>query len=284
MKVAIIGAGEMGEWFAKILKREGWDITITDEDLEKAKKVAKNLKVNYEKNNLTAAEGSKIIIVSVPIKKTPKIVKKIGQKINKNTLLMDIASVKTPTVETMKNLDTEAEVASLHPLFGPGAKNFENQNIATIEVKTGKIYEEFIKFLSNSGANLVKIGAEEHDKATAITQALTHFTLINFLSALQSMENPEVTEELSTPMFEKLTEVSKAFLNVEPKICGDIQTENKFAKNARKAIVKSSKSLEKNLENGKTGKIEKIFEKSRETIGIETIKSTYEKIYEEKDE
>jgi len=283
MDIAILGSGEMGKWFARFFKNKGWNVTITDKDHNKALKIAEELDVAVEKSNKKAAQGSQIIMVSVPIQSTVPVIKEIKDSLEKDALLVEIASVKKKIVEKMKDLEIESELASIHPLFGPGSKNLEGQNIASIKIKTGERYDNFKKTLTDSGANVFEMKAEEHDRITATTQSLTHFTILSFLSSLDSMADLEKAQKLSTPMFQKLLNLSKAFLSEDPKICGDIQTENIYAEEAQTKAKEASESLASAIKDGNMEIIEKIFEKYREKIGMEEIKSTYEKIYENED-
>lgn len=283
MDIAIIGAGSMGRWFAKFCEDKDWNVTITDKDDEKARKAVDEIGVETVEKNTKAVKGADIIIISVPIKETPNVIREVGSSINSDSLLLDIASVKEVVVDTMKKLDIESELASIHPLFGPGAENLEGQNIASIPVDTGERYEQFKKFLSDSGAQILEIGAEEHDKIMSVTQSLTHFTLLTFLSALDSMPNTEKAKNLSTPMFQKLLDLSKAFLSEDPNVCGDIQTENRYANKARSTTREACRSLDTALKVENTRVIGEILEKARKKISAEEIESTYKELYEEKE-
>ncbi len=282
MNIAIIGAGSMGKWFAKFCKDRGWKVTITDKNYDKASKVAEDLSVETSKNNKGAAKDSDIIIISVPIKNTPLVIREMEGILNDDSLLLDIASVKEAAVDTMKEIDVESELASIHPLFGPGAKNLEGLNIASVPVRPGEKYESFKKVFSDLGAQVIELDAEEHDKIMSVTQSLTHFILLTFLSALDSMSEQEKAKNLSTPMFQRLLNLSKAFLSEDPKVCGDIQTENRYAHMARSTTREACRSLDTALKVENIGVIEDIFEKAIKNIEPEEIESTYKELYKDK--
>lgn len=284
MDIAIIGAGVMGRWFSEFFEDKDWNVTITDKDDEKARRAADELGIETVENNTEAVKGADIIIISVPIKETPVVIREVGSSLNSDSLLLDIASVKEVVVDAMKKLDVKSELASMHPLFGPGAENLEGQNIASIPVDTGERYEQFKKALSDSGAQILEIEAEEHDKIMSVTQSLTHFTLLTFLSALDSMPDKKKAKNLSTPMFQKLLDLSKAFLSEDPNICGDIQTENRYAHKARSTIREACRTLDNALKAEDARVIEEIFEKARKQISAEEIESTYKELYEEEGE
>ncbi len=280
MKVTIIGAGSMGKWFTKFCKNRDWNVTITDIDNEKAREVADDLDVETAESNAEAVKDSDIIIVSVPIKKTPIVIKKLEDDLETDSLLLDIASVKEDAVDAMKEVDVKSELVSIHPLFGPGAEDLEGLNIASIPVNPGEKYEKFKETLKELGGRVLEMEAEEHDKIMSVTQSLTHFILLTFLSSLNSMSEVEKAKDLSTPMFQKLLDLSEAFLSGDPKVCGDIQTENRYSHMARSAVREACRSLDADLQVENTGVIEEIFENARENIDPEKIESTYKELYE----
>ncbi|KXA90299.1 hypothetical protein AKJ57_04270 [candidate division MSBL1 archaeon SCGC-AAA259A05] len=280
MKLAILGAGAMGEWFAKFAKNREWNVSISDIKKEKAQKVAEELNLKAVESNKKAVEEADTVLVSVPIKETPKVIKEVSDSLKSNALLLDIASVKEKSAEAMKEIDVDSELVSIHPLFGPGAKNLENKNIISIPVKAGKRYTELKKIFSNMGALVVEMEASEHDRLMSITQSLTHYTLLTYFSALNSMKGLEKTETFKTPIFQNLLDLTKAFLQEDPKLCGDIQTENRYSTMARSSLREACRSLDVGLKSKNTKPIEEIFEEAHDKIGSEELKTAYEKLYE----
>ncbi|KXA95863.1 hypothetical protein AKJ65_00405 [candidate division MSBL1 archaeon SCGC-AAA259E19] len=280
MKLAILGAGDMGEWFAKFAKNRGWEVSISDIKKEKARKVAEDLNIEAAENNKKAVEKADTVLVSVPIKETPKVIREASNSLKRNSLLLDIASVKEKSVDAMEEIDVDSELVSIHPLFGPGAKNLENKNIVSIPVKAGNRYAELKKIFSNMEARVIEMEAVEHDRLMSITQSLTHYTLLTYFSALDSMKGFEKAEKLKTPMFQNLLDLTKAFLHEDPKLCGDIQTENRYSNMARASLREACRSLDTGLKSKNTKPIEEIFEMAQDKIGSEEIKTAYEKIYE----
>ncbi len=271
----------MGKWFAELGKERGWNVVVSDKDQERARKVADDLGMEFGRNEEEAVRGADIVVVSVPIKETSRVVRKISVTLEDDSLLVDIASVKEEVVKTMEGLETNSELASIHPLFGPGAKNLKDKIIVSVPVKPGETYEALMSSLSEDGANVIEMGAEKHDKIMSITQNLTHFTLLTFLSSFEEMEYAEESKSFSTPMFRGLLDLSTAFLKVNPEVCGDIQTENRYGNIARKAFREASRKIDRALEEGDIKIIRDLFENFYDKIDSKEINSAYEKLYEE---
>ncbi|MEK7085406.1 MAG: prephenate dehydrogenase/arogenate dehydrogenase family protein, partial [Patescibacteria group bacterium] len=67
-------------------------------------------------NNKQLAEKSDIVIVSVPIDQTYKVIKEVLPYIRKDSALMDFTSIKEKPVKAM--LKGNCEVLGMHPMFG----------------------------------------------------------------------------------------------------------------------------------------------------------------------
>lgn len=284
MKLAIIGAGEMGRWFAKLFcNNSKWEVTITDKDKSKAEDVSGKTGAKISDNNKGAVEAADIILVAVPIEATPEVIKDVAPHLERDALLLDIASVKEKIVDTMKGLDVDFELVSIHPLFGPGADDLEEKNVISIPINQGKKYQILKKKFSEQDAKVIEMEATEHDRMMSITQSLTHFILLIYLSSINSMKDSLKTEALQTPMFKQLSELSKAFLKENPEVCGDIQTENKYSQKARSIVLESCRQLDMALRAKNINVISEIFEEAHGKIDAEEIEKAYQRIYEEEE-
>lgn len=281
MRISIIGIGEMGEWFAEFAENRGWDISLTDIDAERGKKMAQKLEANFHPSNKEAASRGDVVLISVPIGQTPKVIEEVSSSTKKGSLLVDIASVKERSVKKMREIETKSELASMHPLFGPGAKNLEGQNIITIPVKTGDKYDKFKSIMTEFGAKVEEMEASEHDKLMANIQTLTHSALLAYLSAFNSMDNFEKAIKYQTPMLKGLLNSCRAFLKEDPELCGEMQTQNQYGEMARETLMESCRSLKLALDSDNTDEIKRIFEESRKRLGMKDIKKAYKKLYEE---
>lgn len=281
MKLAIIGAGAMGKWFAEFAKNRGLEVIITDSERKKAQETANELGIEFSTDNEEATEDADMVMICVPIKETPKVIEELSDSLKKDSILFDIASVKEDAVAKMEELNVKTELVSMHPLFGPGANTLEGKTIISIPVNDGKRYQELKGLLSDLGAEIIEMEANEHDRLMAVIQSLTHFTLLTYLSALNSMKNSEKAKEFQTPIFKKLLDLSKAFLQEDPKLCGDIQTENKYSSIARSSVLEACRSLDVALKAENVKVIREIFEETNEKMDGEEIELAYEKLYEE---
>jgi len=280
MKVAIIGAGAMGKWFASFAKQNLGEVTIADINIAKARKVAKEVGIKAAEKCEDAVAQADVAIIAVPIAKTPEVVKSMARAMRAGSLLMDVASAKGDVVEAMNELDVEPELVSIHPLFGPGATTLKGKDFAAVPVKPRKRYAQFKNRLTELGARVTEMEAEEHDKVMAISQCLTHFVLLSYLAALRSMKEIKLAEKLRTPMFNSLLELAKAALAGNPDLYGEVQVMNKHAKLTRSILMEASRSLEVAFTAHDVKATRRIFDEALDLWGQSEAKAAYKRMYE----
>jgi len=267
----------MGGWFASLAGREGWEVYLFDLLPKRAEELARKIGGCRVATLKELGEKAEILLVAVPISSTPRVVEELAGMVGEGKLLMDIASVKGEVVRTMKGVKGRMELASLHPLFGPGARDLKNKTVISVPVRVGRRYGEFTRFLSSKGARVVEMGAEEHDRFMAVTQALTHFLLLSCAEALGELG---FEEKLSTPLFSSLLQLVRASLASDPLLCGEIQLLNPHSKEARRKLVGIMEELDRELSSGRTEKLRRILEHWGRKWRRE-VERAYEELYEE---
>jgi len=273
MRLGIAGAGAMGSWFASLARSEGWEVYLFDIVPERAERVARRTGARAVGKLEELGERAEVLLVAVPISRTPEVLRRLD---GRGELLMDLASIKGEVVRTLRGI-RGPETASLHPLFGPGARTLRGKTVISVPVRVGRRYREFLRFLSSRGARVVEMGAEEHDRLMAVTQALTHFLLLSCAGALEGMR---VREELSTPLFSSLLQLVRASLASDPSLCGEIQLLNPHSRRARERLLGVMGRLHRELCSGKTEGLCRILERGSRRWGRE-VREAYRRLYEE---
>lgn len=279
MKVAVIGAGAMGQWLAGFVKQNLGEVVVADVSATKAEQVAKELGIS-SKSVAEAAAEAKLVLVAVPISKTPEVIKSLAGQVQQGALLADITSVKSDVVEVMQTIEAKVELVSLHPLFGPGATSVKGKDFVVVPVKPGKRYAALKQRLIELGARVTEMEAEEHDRLMAITQCMTHFVLLAYLDALKSMKGLKRAEELRTPMFATLLDLAKAVLAGNPELYGELQVRNRYARVVRSSLLEACRSLDIAFSAGDAKSVRAIFKEALAPWGSAEVKNAYKRIYE----
>jgi len=282
MKVAVIGAGEMGRWLAKFFKRLG-EVILSDVSPSKARKVASELKITARATEI-AVRKADLILIAVPISKTPGVLMKVAKVARRGALLVDVASVKSEVVKTMEKIKEDVELVSMHPLFGPGASSLRNKDVVVIPVRSGERYQKFKKFLVKSGAKVTEMDADVHDRAMAMVQCLSHFVLLACIRSLVSLGGMKQAGGLRTPMFSSLTDLAKAALTGRPELYRELQVQNKYARVVRISVMEAFHSLDAAFTKGDLSTVKAIMKEALAQFGQEEVKRAYDKLYRQFEE
>lgn len=247
MQIGIIGFGNFGKLMAKHLVESGFDILVNDV----IDKTAECKEIGARFSSIEDTCKSRVIILAVPMESLEKMLENIKSKVSKDTLVLDVCSLKMFACESMKRiLSTDVEIIGTHPLFGPQSapKCINGMKIALVNVSARE--ETFLKvkeFCEGLGLKVIVTTAEEHDKQMAVSQALTHF--IGQTAKAMNLERVE----LSTKTFDDLMKIIDIIKNDTPALFNNMQTMNPFAKKSREEFVKEAEKLNSQLTNLSSG-------------------------------
>ena len=186
MKAGIIGGtGKMGQLFAPVFERAGYKVLVS----------GRSTALTNEK----LADTCDIVIVSVPIRDTVRIIGGIAPLMRENQLLCDFTSLKVGPVAAM--LRSKAEVIGLHPMFGPTVSSISGQTIVVCPARTtDAALSNLTAVFTREGAVCTVTTPEEHDRMMAVVQGLTHFVTICMADSIRRMGiDIQKTEEFIEP-------------------------------------------------------------------------------------
>jgi len=224
-RVAVIGSGGMGSWFARYFRSRGASVTVTDRDRKKARDVASNIRARYAPTNVDAARDSDIVVLATPTNAIPSVVDEILPTLKRNALLLDISAVKSAVVPSLLSAQRRGiTVASIHPMFGPSARRLRGR--AVIAVSIGKDLRG-LKAVRQmfSEARILVTNPAIHDRQVAETLALPHFLNMAF-ATLVSRKSFGRTKQFAGRTFD-LQMLLAETVATEPETSADIQLLNK---------------------------------------------------------
>ncbi|MDT8445878.1 MAG: prephenate dehydrogenase [bacterium] len=168
-RIGIIGGtGMMGRMFVPAWEALGKEVMVSgSKDLEQEKALVLN---------------SELVIVSVPIEKTPEVIQRITPWLTPQHLLSDFTSIKAKVIPRM--LETPAQVISAHPMFGE-VPSLKGHNVILLPVNGGKRLHQMERLYKELGLNVVVMEDwKKHDESMSVIQGLMHFLHITFSRVL----------------------------------------------------------------------------------------------------
>lgn len=276
MKVLIVGgAGAFGSFYAKLLPKNGFKVSILDKDTKTAKKLCNenDFECIWEQKNL---EKFDVVIISVPNKVAPETIREIAPKLSKGTLLLDLCSVKAGPVKELKKLmGTGLELASVHPMHGPRVKNISGHPILCITIKPGKKLKALKKFFSSKGAKCMEVSLKEHDRMLSIVQGLTHYSQFVSAAVLKRLEvDLKKSAKVGSPNYHLFLSLMSRVILQNPAMYAEIQLSNPENKKIWAAFSKEAAEIEIICRAGNEETLkEKIIHSGQEFKGLDSFLS-----------
>lgn len=231
----------MGKTTAGFFSRHGWETYIISRNKRKGAKVAR--KLGAKSRTFREIGDSDIVAVSVPISKTLEICLRSAKLMKPGSLLIDLASVKTPIVKKVaRSLPKGINYLSMHQLFG-GNVEWKGQNVILCPGRCSARWMKKMKsMLRKEGVKLRTMSPEAHDKKTAVTQVARHLLTLSFSRYLSEYHKGESLDSASTPDFRRLMEAVESLSGQKGMVMG-IQKANRYGKKERERIIRVVEKL-----------------------------------------
>ena len=165
MKVAIIGAGEMGRWFTKFFSEAGIPVMISDKDEQRLSKIRKEFGVEIG-DNKNVVKSADIVMICVPVEHFVSVMKEINSYVRSDQMVIDICTVKNFPVRAMHKYVKNGMTLGSHPMFGPDVKSIKYQNVILTPTnsKEEMLAKKFKDLLEKQQAKVFIMSPEKHDK------------------------------------------------------------------------------------------------------------------------
>jgi len=193
-KVTIIGgAGKMGQWMSRYFESMGATVNIVD----------------IGDGDLKDLRDPDIVVISVPIPATSGILNDLDRVCGDNTLIFDIASIKSPFASVLKEMAKRKKVCSVHPMFGPSALSMTGRNVIICDCGCKEAVAEATEIFGNDNPDITVIPLERHDELMTYVLAFAHASNIAFFSTLRRSGIPfKELRKVSSTTFERTMNAS----------------------------------------------------------------------------
>lgn len=230
IQIGIIGGtGGIGRWMARFFNKEGYPVQVAG---------------RTSGMDLPAmAQECPVVIVSVPIGVTGEVIRTVGPHMPRESLLMDVTSLKAEPVEAML-ASSSSEVIGLHPLFGPRIKTLMGHNIVFCPVRGRKWLPWVKETFGKHGARLIETTPEHHDECMALVQGLNHLNSIALgLTLGGSGFDLEELKQYATPIFKTKLDILKKIFNQNSRLYAEMITQNPHTQKILKGYMESLTEL-----------------------------------------
>lgn len=240
-QVAIVGAaGKMGTWFASYFAQRGLDVLAYDINQKKILKTSSKVKV--QESLFDCVHDADLVLVCVPVQKTPQAVKECTKNMKDGAIIAEISSVKNKTFAALKKIPNNLRPLCIHPMFGPGASKKVEARMLLVPVRNEKIEVKIAREIFEKANVIVLPNAKQHDKSIAMVLGLTYFANIVF-ARLMSSGNISMLKQVSGTTFGLQSLIAESILTEEPDLVIALIGENVYVKKYINQYLKEAAAL-----------------------------------------
>jgi len=263
-QITIIGAGgQMGQWFVKYFKSQGFQVTGYDSENKISGK-----EVIISESLVGGILKADYVVLCTPTRRTPEIIRLIAKEMKRGTYLLEISSEKSKVVSSLSKMPAKINPICIHPMFGPGTKTIKGQNIISVPIKDAKKELTVAKELF-AGANFVTIDAIEHDKKIAVILGLTHLMNLVFANIISKDEKIHLTEKMSGTTFRVQKTLAESIMTESPELIQTIIT-NPEIRRVAEELWKDTGKLLTSIQESKTEEILDYIKECQERLAKHT--------------
>ena len=255
--IAIIGGhGKMGALLARLFGDLGHRVLIVDRDTTLTASVA--------------APMADVVVISVPIDDTERVIAEVGPYVRADALLMDITSIKDAPVSAML-AHSNASVVGTHPMFGPGVHTLQGQRFVVCRARGDAWADWVVQTFTARGLAVTEATPQLHDRAMSIVQVLTHFQTQVLGLTLARLGVPlEETLKFTSPAYLLELYVSARHFAQDPQLYGPIEMRNPATQTVTAAFRDAADDLGRVLAHGDQTAFTEMFHDVRAFFGAFT--------------
>ena len=195
-QMTIVGVGLIGGFMARKAREEGLvekfiGFGRTKKNLDSA--VSLGVIDSYESDLMDAVKGSDLVVIATPVEKSINIISSLLPKLDSQTIITDVGSVKGKVVDVFKeSLNANAEFIGGHPIAGTESSGveasfaslFENHVtiLTPIEKNSKTAIERLKNFWIGLGSRVELLDPDKHDRILSDISHLPHvvaYALVN---------------------------------------------------------------------------------------------------------
>ena len=226
-----------------------------------------------------AAAAADVVVISVPIDDTERVVREVGPHVRADALLMDITSVKHGPVEAMLE-STQASVVGTHPMFGPNVHTLQGQRVVLCRAR-GDTWADWVAHtLAAHGMLITETTAAQHDRVMSVVQVLTHFQTQVMGLTLARLGIPlEETQRFTSPVYLlELYTTARHFAQASA-LYGPIEMRNPRTGEVTGAFRAAAAELAEIIARGDQAAFDTMFEEVRGFFGTFTTEALEQSSY-----
>ncbi|NLE80899.1 MAG: prephenate dehydrogenase [Rhodococcus sp.] len=270
--VVVGGAGAVGVMVGDVFRTAGIDVAVVD------KAARQPFPGTYMRADITAPDsalksllrGAGVIVLAVPEQAALDALPELAGSLSAESVLADTLSVKSRFAEALQASPIECAAVGINPMFAPTLEP-NGRPVAAVTYRPGAGVDRVLSAFTESGAAVIPLEADRHDRLTALTQALTHASILSFGLALAEEElDPAELVAVGTPPHMLSLALLARVSGGTPEVYWDVQAGNPYAEQARRGLANAVTALNDVVANGDEARFTRLMERAESALGSES--------------
>lgn len=245
------GAGAVGRLLHTLLQEAGTPtVLVVDRQLHSGTVGVEADILDAPQAVLQQIAACDVVILALPEDAAVAALGVLAPALPATALLVETLSVKTGFAAALAQGPYRGGCLGINPMFAPDL-GFRNRGVIVTPHSAGPKDAQFRRLMSDCGARLVEMTADEHDRACAALQGATHAAVLGFGGALlQAGYEPHKLEAIMPPPHRVLLALLGRILAGEPAVYHDIQAANPHAAAMRARLLEAQRELDRSIQAG----------------------------------
>ncbi|KHN04797.1 arogenate dehydrogenase 1, chloroplastic-like [Glycine soja] len=256
LKIGIVGFGNFGQFLAKTMIKQGHTLTATSRSDYSQLCLQMGIHFFRDVSAFLAADIDVIVLCTSILSLSEVVGSMPLTSLKRPTLFVDVLSVKEhPRELLLRELPEDSDILCTHPMFGPQTANngWADHTFMydKVRIRDEATCSSFIQIFATEGCKMVQMSCEEHDRAAAKSQFITH-TIGRTLGEMDIQSTP-----IDTKGFETLVKLKETMMRNSFDLYSGLFVYNRFARqeleNLEHAFYKVKETLMIQRSNGEQG-------------------------------
>jgi len=250
--ISIIGGKwEMWKLYSAMFRKAWYKVLISD--------------IWTKLSNKQVAGKWDLILISVPIDKTTKIIEEISWEIRVDACIFDVTSIKKKPLDAMMKTPA-SDVVWIHPMHRSTVW-VKGQTYIFCKWRWVRWYNFLKKFFKNSWAIVESLDVDEHDRMMSVIQWLSHFTEIVFAKSLEKLwVDLSQIFKFQSPSYRLKFNMKGRIMSQDANLYWNIQIQNKESVRVISKFIESANELMLINQNKDLKWFENYFNKSKKFL------------------
>ncbi|MFD0340957.1 prephenate dehydrogenase dimerization domain-containing protein [Streptomyces sp. NPDC127117] len=255
------GSGAIGQMFTAVLAESGVSVCVVDPHPPGSMQPG----VRWVDGDIRAPgdgvsaeiSGADLLLLAVPEPVAVAAVPALMDLLPEGALLADTPSVKGRMATAVRGF-RDRQAVSLNPMFAP-APGMRGRPVVSVMFHHGHLVDDLLALIEAFGGRVVRMDASRHDRSAAVSQALTHATVLAFGHALHTLDaDMDELVAVAPPPHAALSAMPGRVTSGVSEVYWDIQSGNPLASDAHEALARGLDHLRDVVGSGSGADFERL--------------------------